>query len=162
MCACAAEMPTEPVLRDSDTSGECVCVDSSMVSSRSGGGLGSRKSIKPPRFRVDASELFRSSSGVLAKRDHQELLRRIGSLGGGLRSRIEDGLGDRGGPLRVELDPACGSEEVLWEDEDFEREFCDACSNSGDRGTKSTLGGSVVRSAVGRSSDMFSSGSPER
>ena len=104
MYAWAAEMPIEPALRDSDTSGECVCVDSSMVSSR-GGGLGSRKSMKPPGFREEASELLRSSSGVLAKRDHHELLRRIGSLGGGLRSRIEDGLGERGGPLRDELDP---------------------------------------------------------
>ena len=121
MCAWAAEMPTEPALRDSDTSGECCeYVDSSMVSSRGGGGLGSRKSMKPPTFRVDASEPFRSSSGVLAKRDHHELLRRIGSLGGGLRSRIEDGLGERGGPLSVELDPACCSEEVLWEDEECE------------------------------------------
>ena len=105
-------MPTESVLRDSDTSGVCVCIDSSMVSSR-GGGLGSRKSIKPLGFRVDASELLRSSSGVLEKRDHHELLRRIGSFGGGLGSRIEDGLGERGGPLIDELDPMCCSEEAL-------------------------------------------------
>jgi hypothetical protein len=155
MCAWAAEMPREPILRDSDMSGECVCVDSSMVSKR-GGGLGSRKSMKPLGFRVDESELLRSSSGVLAKRDHHELLRRMGWL---VESRIEDSLGECGGLT-------CCSEEVLWEDDEFvfEREFCEACSTRGDSGTKSPLGVSVVRSAVGRTgkSSCDSGSGPER
>ena len=66
-------------------------LDSSIVSNL-GGGLGSRKSMKPP-FCEEESVPLRSSSGAFAKRTHHELVRRIGWLCGGFGSRIEEGLG---------------------------------------------------------------------
>jgi len=115
---------------------------SSMVSNR-GGGFGSRMSIKPP-FREEDSVPLRSSNDVFVKRAHHELLRRIGWLGGGFGSRIEEGLGERNAPLD-DPDPAYWSEFVWCDDDEFEREFCDTCSTSGESGTKSADGGSAVR-----------------
>jgi hypothetical protein len=107
--------------------------------------------MKPPEVRVDDCVPLRSSKGVFVKRAHHELLRRIGSLpGGGFGSRIEEGLGERVVPPD-EPEPAAFLSEFEWCDADeFEREFCDACSTSGDSGTKSAEGGNAVRSGAGR------------
>jgi hypothetical protein len=103
--------------------------------------------MKPPLLSEDDFVPLRSSNGVFAKRIHHELLRRIGLLAGGFRSRIEDGLGERATP-RDEPDPAYWSE-FACDDDKIEREFCDACSASGDSGTKSPGGGSMVCMSAG-------------
>jgi len=107
--------------------------------------------MKPPGLRADDSVPLLSSRGVFANRAHHELLRRIGSFAivGGLGSRMEEGLGERAAPRDdPDPDPAYRSEVVWCEDDEFESEFWDACSRSGDKGTKSDEGCRAVRRGV--------------